>query len=166
MVICSCTFNFIWPLFYTNVPAIFVFCVCISSSTDHIQAAAIEAHHRKTAPSASDCAVWKIVRKTMLSSFFLMWAAFFFKQFNDAVANIDANSGIKVEAICETCNTKSNMASEDRSRNMQKIASFLAYERDIHDSFGGRVRHATSGRFLISSYIVRRVSHIFSPYAF
>ncbi|KHN81112.1 Innexin-12 [Toxocara canis] len=59
-----------------------------------------------------------------------------------------------VEAICETCNVKSNMAPEERSKNMQKIASFLAYERDIYDAFGGRIRRASFGRFLVTSYIV------------
>nr|AVV64021.1 innexin [Anisakis simplex] len=64
-----------------------------------------------------------------------------------------ASTDIKVEAICETCNIKSNMASDDRSKNMQKIASFLSYERNIHAGFVGHKRFASSGRSLITSYL-------------
>lgn len=47
------------------------------------------------------------------------------------------------------------MAARDRLKNLEKVASFLAYERDVHSSFDGRIqRHLSSGRFLISAYLV------------
>ncbi|VDD92725.1 unnamed protein product [Enterobius vermicularis] len=58
-----------------------------------------------------------------------------------------------VQVICDTCNIGSNMATSDRTKNMDKIASFLAYDRDIKDNFGGNIRHLTSGKSLIASYI-------------
>lgn len=68
--------------------------------------------------------------------------------------SVYSSTGVKVHVICDTCSIKSNMAPADRSKNMEKIASFLAYERDINDMLGGRVSHAASGRFLIASYLV------------
>ncbi|MCP9260105.1 Innexin [Dirofilaria immitis] len=61
---------------------------------------------------------------------------------------------IKVGTICDTCSIRSNMAARDRLKNMEKVASFLAYERDIHSSLDGRMhRHLSSGRFLITAYL-------------
>lgn len=51
------------------------------------------------------------------------------------------------------------MAVRDRLKNMEKVASFLAYERDVHSSFDDRIhRPLSSGRFLISAYLV---GHLF-----
>ncbi|MFH4982333.1 hypothetical protein AB6A40_009042 [Gnathostoma spinigerum] len=70
------------------------------------------------------------------------------------IKHLNNAAGIKVDVICETCAIKSNMTSDDRSKNLEKVASFLAYERDINDSLGGRVRHASAGRFLTTSYVI------------
>lgn len=59
-----------------------------------------------------------------------------------------------MRAICETCSIKSNMVADDRAKNMDKIASFIACERKVDDSLGGWLRHATSGHFLVSTYLV------------
>lgn len=67
-----------------------------------------------------------------------------------------ATTGIKVDVICDTCNIRSNMVAEDRSKNMNKIASFLAYERDIHDSLAEKGHYFSSGRFLVISYLVMK----------
>ncbi|VDM95105.1 unnamed protein product, partial [Onchocerca ochengi] len=62
--------------------------------------------------------------------------------------------GIKVGTICDTCNIRSNMIARDRLKNLEKVASFLTYEREIHSSLDDRRhRHLSSGRFLISAYL-------------
>ncbi|VDN92464.1 unnamed protein product, partial [Brugia pahangi] len=71
---------------------------------------------------------------------------------------IYATVGIKVGVICDTCSIRSNMIAKDRLRNLEKVASFLAYERDIHSSLNGRIRHhLSSGRFLISAYLLMKL---------
>uniref|UniRef100_A0A915Q2I4 Innexin n=1 Tax=Setaria digitata TaxID=48799 RepID=A0A915Q2I4_9BILA len=65
-----------------------------------------------------------------------------------------ATIGIKVGVICDTCDIRSNMVTRDRLRNIEKVASFLTYEQNIHSSLDGRInRHLSSGRFLITSYL-------------
>ncbi|VDM96778.1 unnamed protein product [Thelazia callipaeda] len=66
-------------------------------------------------------------------------------------------TGIKVAVICDTCSMRSNMAVSDRTKNMEKIASFLAYERDIRASLRGRTYDITSGRFLVASYLLTKL---------
>ncbi|VIO96943.1 Uncharacterized protein BM_BM17658 [Brugia malayi] len=71
---------------------------------------------------------------------------------------IYATVGIKVGVICDTCSIRSNMIAKDRLRNLEKVASFLAYERDIHSSLNGKKHHhLSSGRFLISAYLLMKL---------
>ncbi|CAG9535115.1 unnamed protein product [Cercopithifilaria johnstoni] len=66
--------------------------------------------------------------------------------------------GIKVGVICDTCSIRSNMVAQDRSKNLEKVASFLTYEQGVYSSLDGRMhRHLSSGRFLISVYLFMKL---------
>uniref|UniRef100_A0A0N5AAY5 Innexin n=1 Tax=Syphacia muris TaxID=451379 RepID=A0A0N5AAY5_9BILA len=70
-------------------------------------------------------------------------------------------NGVKVQVICDTCNIKSNMASSDRVKNMDKIAGFLAHNQTIQNNFGnGNIHHLTSGKLLIIGYLAIKLIYV------
>ncbi|CAJ0944602.1 unnamed protein product, partial [Mesorhabditis belari] len=66
-------------------------------------------------------------------------------------------SGFKVATICQTCSIAGNMEEADRAKNMRIISGFLVYEHSVSNAIGGRVRRATSGSYIVGTYIITKV---------
>lgn len=69
-------------------------------------------------------------------------------------------SGVRVQTICDTCNISGNMEKEPREKNMATIASFLTLESSVASVTGSRLRNATSGTYVTSTYLIIKVLYL------